>query len=148
MNVASWLANENRKTCENCERSLSAEAFGEGIHFLRREEDEEACARCEVTNSRPLPSNEIVLDLYGALPPRFDSFSGLRVFSFGDVMGLFDLFEIYPELRSDYYQRLLFFHNQLSTAIHARREKKQAVNREAEAWKKGQGRGRFNRSVH
>ena len=120
--VAKWQAKpeKSRMNCKLCKLLTSPQSFalGSQVHIA----EVGNCETCEVALSTPSSDNEPIMELYNMLPQNFDGFSGYRIISFSDIMGLFDLIGVLKELREDFYFRLKFFHEQLISAIEAIRE--------------------------
>jgi len=130
--VAAWAARKNKKDCKQCEKLANPNAYAKGSRV--RIAGVFDCKNCEKIKSKPISDNRNVLDLYNALPRRFD-YSGIKVITAVDIKFIFELFEVPEELRSDYYQRIVFFHNALVDAC-VKTEKKESKRRDAIAsWK-------------
>lgn len=126
MTVAKWNAKpkSQRKSCELCRKLTSPESFAPGAQVRISEVGD--CEKCEVMLAQPSEDNEPIMTLYDLLPSNFDGFSGYRIITLRDVLGLFDLFGVSSELREDYYQRLMFFHSQLVENSEAKRASKES----------------------
>lgn len=107
--MAGWLARGSKKNCEKCKELTKIDSFPAGVN-VRIVLD---CENCEVLKSQPIPENEIIFDLYSALPANYDGLSGLKIISASDIKFLFELYNIPHELWEDYYNRLIFYHSQL-----------------------------------
>jgi len=112
-------------------------AFGPDVQF--RVEGVGDCGSCIVTRSQPNQDNEIIIELYDLLPKNYDGWTGAKVVSFADVVGLFKMFEVREELWDDYYLRLMYFHDQL---FEHRQKWAEEKRREEEATKVWRGRMR------
>jgi len=109
------------KTCEWCEQVNNPESFEAGAQAMIGDAGD--CEHCEYWNARPIPENENVLFLYESLPKNYDGFSGIRLISASDIFTVFNFYGVVDELREEYYQKILFFHETLVGKILNEREK-------------------------
>lgn len=131
--MAEWAARKNKRDCKQCEKLANPKAYAKGSRV--RIAGVFDCKNCEKTKARPIPDNRNVIDLYNALPRRFD-YSGIKVITAVDTKFIFELFEVPKVLRSDYYQRIVFLHNCLVEAC-VKEEKKETARKTADAsWKR------------
>lgn len=140
--MAEWGAKRVKKTCEQCEKLANSVNFPKGVRA--RIAGVYECDTCEVTKHQPLPENENIVTLYNALPQNFDGYSGIRLISATDIKFVLELFEVYEDLWSDYYQKLLYFHSQYTERAIKERE----AHRKAEAWKKKGLKGLKGKRTH
>jgi len=124
------MSKDKRKDCEACKKLRSPKSFPKGTNI--RLLDLEDCRKCEVTLNSPLLSNEIILELYGDIPC-FDSWAGTKVFTITDLMNLFKLYDIPEVLHEEYYNKIVFFHQEYLTGRSKATEKE---NQRLEAAKK------------
>lgn len=119
-------------TCEQCEKLGSQDSFAKGSKVKIKGVYD--CENCEIFKSQPIWENENILELYNALPSNFDGATGERLFSASDLKFLFELYEVPEELWYDYYQRILFLHNELLKLSRDKREKDTKKKQEAKDW--------------
>ena len=130
--MAAWAAKKSKKTCEQCRKLSNPKSFAKGSRVKSAWVFD--CKNCEVLKARPSPDNFNILELYEALPRRFDS-SGIKVITASDIRFVFEVFEVSKALWSDYYQRIVYFHNSLVGVYNKEREKELKLKQAADLWK-------------
>ena len=97
------------RSCKKCSQ-LASNDFAKGIKVKIR--DAYDCGNCSLYLSRPSADNVVIVDLYSDMPMSFD-YHGNRVFKVADVVGLMELREVEKDLFEDYYNRVVFLHNEI-----------------------------------
>lgn len=131
--MAEWAARKNKRTCKQCIKLADPKSFAKGSRVRIAKVFD--CKNCEVTKARPLSANTNVLELYNALPRRFDS-SGIKVITAIDVKFVLELFEVPKGLWHDYYQRIIFFHNCLVEACVKQQKAELGKRNSTASWRK------------
>jgi hypothetical protein len=126
---------EKRKDCDKCVMLKTPSSFAKGSRVRLKELGD--CKTCEVTLAEPLPCNQIILEIYGLIP-NWDGISGNKDFSVQDIISLFKMFGISKNLWDEYYQKLVFFHQEY---VSARNEYEEADRKRQEGKQKLQAQG-------
>lgn len=72
------------------------------------------CEKCEVTNSQPSNDNEIIIEAYELLPRNYDGFTGIKLIYLSEVKEIFSMLGVSARRFDDVYQRLMWFHDELT----------------------------------
>ena len=131
--MAKWVSKKNKRNCETCLKFRSPNSFAKGSRVFIAEAFD--CANCEVTLSQPIQENENIIELYYALPERYNAFSGIKEVTASDIKFLFQIYNIHKDLWEDYYNRLMFYHNILLD-IKSKQDSKEQKIEEAKQKKK------------
>jgi len=115
---------------------LTPSSFPKGARVRLKELGD--CSTCEVTLAEPLPCNRIILDFY-ELIPTWDGWSGNKNFTVQDAKTLFEIFGVPRSLYDEYYQKLVFFHQQFVIAKGEIDEKEKERSARKDDNKPGQG---------
>ena len=129
--MAEWGVKGLGKSCEQCRSLLDLSGFEKGAR-VRVVLD---CENCPVMKARPLPENENIVILYNALPKNYDGFSGQRIVTASDIKFILELYEVPKELWSEYYHKLLFFHEQVLIALSREKKRKEEMKKHG-TWKR------------
>lgn len=134
--MARWWAKKNRKTCDKCKQFKDPKSFGAGITKVLKPGffKEEDCSKCEVMKNRPIPENENIIDIYNAVPPRYDPFSGDRIITAQDIQFMLDFYDVPKKLHFDYFHRVVEFYKEILNAHHKESEKENKRKEEAKSW--------------
>lgn len=130
--MAAWAAKKSKRTCKQCRKLSNPKSFAKGSRVKIAWVFD--CKNCEVTKARPSPDNSNILELYEALPRRFDS-AGIKVITASDIRFVFEVFEVARALWNDYYQRIVYFHNCLVDVYNKEREKELKRAKAVDLWK-------------
>lgn len=134
--MAAWWAKKNRKTCDKCKQFKDPDSFGSGVtkvlkpSFFR----EEDCLKCEVMKNQPIAENENIIDIYNAIPPRFDPYSGDRIITAQDIQFMMDFYEVPKKLHFDYFHRVVEFHKAILKASYDEDKKEKERKEDAKSW--------------
>lgn len=132
--MARWEASGQKKDCEECRELQDPKSFERGARV--RIAGLGDCSKCPNVLNAPIESNENIIFLYNSLPLRFDSLSGQKVISAGDIDFVFRLYRVHPDLQEDYYKRLMYFHGELIEALGEKRKAEEKRRKEIEDWKR------------
>ena len=129
--MAEWGVKGLGKSCEQCRSLLDPSGFEKGARVKVVLD----CENCPVSKARPLPENENIIILYEALPRNYDGITGRRIVTASDIKFILELYEVPRELWSEYYHKLLFFHEQVLLAVSREEERKTKIKKQM-TWKR------------
>ena len=98
------------RSCKECDRLSSQKNFAKGVKVKIKNVYD--CENCTIWQSRPSANNVAVVDLYDLLPLSFDYYGNCQV-SVQDILALIAFREVTEDLREDYYNRMVYFHNEM-----------------------------------
>jgi len=134
--VAEWAAKSStsRKNCKLCARLANPANYPKGtkVHIAGVYD----CDNCPVMKAQPISENENIIELYNALPIRYDPIIRIRIVTIADIKFLFTLYQIPENLWFDYYTRLMYFFRIMTSNESKMREKTAKEQQENTDWKK------------
>ncbi len=136
--VAKWTVAKNKKTCKKCKQLLNADSFSKGIRQVLKPSffKEQNCAKCEVTLRQPIPENENIIDIYNAIPLRYDPYSGDRIITAQDIQFMLNFYDVPKILHFDYFHRVVFLHSAILNADRKQGKLEQERKEEQALWTK------------
>ncbi len=113
--MAEWAAksSKSRKNCKLCAKLADPANYPKGAKV--RIEGVYNCDTCPVMATQPIFENENIIELYNALPIRFDPVTRTRIITTEDIKFLFSIYEVPVCLRFDYYTRLMYFFKKMAS---------------------------------
>ena len=107
--MAEWAAksSKSRKNCKLCARLANPANYPKGARV--RIAGVYDCDNCPVMEAQPIPENENIIELYNALPIRYNPITNIRVITTEDIKFLFNIYEVPKSLHFDYFTRLMYF---------------------------------------
>jgi len=134
--VAEWAAksSKTRKNCKLCAKLANPANYPKGakVHIAGVYD----CDNCPVMKAQPIFENENIIELYNALPIRYDPVTRTRVVTTADIKFIFTLYQISEDLYFDYYTRLMYFFQVMAESENKIAEKTAKEQQENIAWKK------------
>lgn len=134
--MAEWAAKSStsRKNCKLCARLANPANYPKGakVHIAGVYD----CDSCPVMKAQPIPENENIIELYNALPIRYDPVIRVRIVTIADIKFLFILYQIPEDLWFDYYTRLMYFFRIMTSNESKMTEKAMKEQQKNAAWKK------------
>jgi len=134
--VAEWAAksSKTRKNCKLCAKLANPANYPKGakVHIAGVYD----CDNCPVMKAQPIPENENIIELYNALPIRYDPVTRTRIVTTADIKFIFALYQVSEDLHFDYYTRLMYFFQVMSVSASKMAEKTAKEQQENMAWRK------------
>lgn len=128
------------KDCKQCEKLADPDNYPRGAAV--KIPGVYDCENCIVMEYQPTLENQNVIDLYNALPQNYEGYGGLRQINAVDIKFVLELFEVDEKLWYDYYQKIVYFCNELMSASLKVREGKRKAEEAKRKWKKGRHKAR------
>jgi len=134
--VAEWAAksSKTRKNCKLCAKLANPANYPKGAKV--RIAGVYDCDNCPVMKAQPIFENENIVELYNALPIRYDPVTRTRVITTADIKFIFTLYQVSEDLYFDYYTRLMYFFQVMTVSANKMAEKTAEEQKENIAWKK------------
>ena len=134
--MAEWAAksSKTRKNCKLCAKLANPANYPKGAKV--RIAGVYDCDNCPVMKAQPIFENENIIELYNALPIRYDPVTRTRVITTADIKFIFTLYQVSEDLYFDYYTRLMYFFRVMSESQSKMTEKAAKEQKENIAWKK------------
>lgn len=134
--MAEWAAksSKTRKNCKLCAKLADPANYPKGAKV--RIAGVYDCDNCPVMKAQPIFENENIIELYNALPVRYDPVTKVRVVTTADIKFIFALYQVSEDLHFDYYARLMYFFQVMTKSESKMREKAAKEHQENTAWKK------------
>jgi hypothetical protein len=131
--VAEWAVKGKKQSCKDCKRITAQSSFAKGIRIGKTKQF--SCEDCPVLKAIPNRNNENIIELYSALPRNYD-FNGARIITASDVEFVFKIYEIDELWWSTYYQKIMYFHEQVMQFNYEEMKKKEKQKQSSEDWKR------------
>lgn len=134
--MAEWAAksSKTRKNCKLCAKLANPANYPKGakVHIAGVYD----CDNCPVMKAQPILENENIIELYNALPIKYDPVTRARIITITDIKFIFTLYQISEDLYFDYYTRLMYFFKVMSSSENKMVEKAAKEQQENTAWRK------------
>jgi hypothetical protein len=134
--VAEWAARGSKleKNCALCAKLANPANYPKGARVKIAGVYD--CDNCPVMKAQPIPENENIIELYNALPVRYDPVTRTRIVTTADIKFIFNLYQIPENLQFDYYTRLMYFFRTMVINESKMVEKMAKEQQENAAWRK------------
>lgn len=134
--MAEWAAKSSKtgKSCDLCAKLANPANYPKGAKV--RIAGVYDCENCPVMKARPIERNENIIELYNALPIKYDPVIRTRIVTIADIKFLFTLYEVPEDLWFDYYTRLMYFFRIMTDRENKMMEKAEKERKENDDWKK------------
>jgi len=134
--VAEWASKSSttRKNCKLCAKLANPANYPKGSKV--RIAGVYDCENCPVMKAQPIPENENIIELYNALPLRYDPVTRIRIVTVEDIKFLFDIYQVPEDLQFDYFTRLTYFFRVMTDSALRMNEKLAKEQQDNVRWKK------------
>jgi len=134
--VAEWAAksSKTKKNCKLCAKLANPANYPKGARV--RIVGVYDCENCPVMKSLPIFENENIIELYNALPVRYDPVTRVRIVTTADIKFIFALYQVSEDLHFDYYTRLMYFFQVMARNESKMAEKTAKEGQDNLAWRK------------